>query len=118
MGDYKANLVQMVQPRDSAEQNLVLIAPPPTLCRYAKPLIEYTRVMYEVAEEQSVGFINMNRRLGKRMDEMAYPSDIMPDCVHLTSSGYALFAEEVMEWLEKERLNALLHAEVSPIAGQ
>jgi lysophospholipase L1-like esterase len=97
---YAISLDNMIKLSESPSNSIVMIAPPPALSQLSKPLIEYTRIMANVSAKYKLGFINMNRRIGNRLDEMSQPSYLYQDGLHFTTQGYHIFAENVFNWLE------------------
>lgn len=96
---FRENLERIAELFNDRRYALVFVSPPPALCRYNKPLIEYTRVMEDVAARYQAGFVNINRRLGEYLDDQDWPSELAPDCIHFTQEGYTFWGNTTMEWI-------------------
>ena len=96
---YKSNLETLAKLQNNG-QDLIFVSPPPAYCRFSKPVIEYTRVMSEVAGEYDRSFINLNRRMGSIIEDKYNPSELSPDGIHFLDRGYQIWAEQVFNWLQ------------------
>ncbi len=99
LSNYRENLGTMVDSIQEMDAKVILLAPLPTGGRYNRAILEYVKVMRQIADEKEVAFLNLNRKMGAYVEDHDNLDEMIPDDVHLTQKGYSLMGTWVFEFM-------------------
>lgn len=109
LSQYRENLGILVDSIQEMGAKVILLAPLPTVGRYNRAVIEYVRVMQQIAVEKGVAFLNLNRKMGSYVEDHDNLDEMIPDDIHLTQKGYSLMGDWVFEFMTPALKNVNYH---------
>jgi lysophospholipase L1-like esterase len=90
LSQYRENLGTLVDSIQKMGAKVILLAPLPTGGRHNRAILEFVKVMRQIADEKGVAFLNLNRKMGAYVEDHNNLDEMIPDDIHLTQKGYIL----------------------------
>jgi lysophospholipase L1-like esterase len=97
---YQTKIQLIISDLQKNNLPLLLCSPTPILTTYNTQLLEYSRVLLDLARQNKVNFLHWHQVISQRAEkEQVKPQDLLPDKVHFADDKYQWLAEAVLAWL-------------------
>jgi lysophospholipase L1-like esterase len=97
---YQTKIQLIIKDLQKNNIPLLLCSPTPILTTYNAKLLEYSRVLLNLAQQNKVNFLHWHQFISQKAEKAQIkPKDLLPDDVHFGDDKYQWLAEAILAWL-------------------